>query len=103
VIIAGVLELHHQNLLNILNKEDMISMTLKPMVKYVCIKTLSFHAFYASFQGNSHYISLIYLTLFFFFFFLTWWQMLKDAGFDEVIAEDRTEQVCVDRSVFLSC
>jgi hypothetical protein len=25
-------------------------------------------------------------------------QMLKDAGFDEVIAEDRTDQVCVDLS-----
>jgi hypothetical protein len=87
VITARVLELHHQNLLNILNKEDMISMTLRPMVRYVCIKSLSFH-------GISHYINLTWRTL----VFLTLVQMLKDAGFDEVIAEDRTDQVCVDLS-----
>ena len=44
VITARVLELHHRNLLNILSNEDMISMMLNHMVRYVCVwKLVSFH------------------------------------------------------------
>lgn len=64
---------------------------------------LNHMARYVAFKNLSHFTPCKNLFMAFSLYFLTQWalvltvvQMLRDAGFTDVIAEDRTEQVCVD-------